>query len=194
MDINQGKRLVLASASPRRKEIFQRAGFHFRVQPSRIEENMDRKLEPGEMVRMLALQKARDVADQITDEAVVGAETLVYLDDDLLSKPVDQEDAVRMLLRLQGRVHTVYTGYALIADRWQFSVTRSVATQVELQPLTLAIVREYVQTGEPMDKAGAYGIQDRGALFVKSINGCYFNVMGFPISEFYMDWRNLAAM
>lgn len=190
MDLNQGARLVLASASPRRREIFQRAGFQFRVEPAHVDETLEPSLTPSEQVMQLAERKAGQVAQNAPGEAVVGADTLVYLDQELLSKPESPEEAVEMLQRLSGKWHTVYTGYALLDTTKSFRQVQYVATRVEFNPLDLALIREYVATGEPLDKAGAYGIQDRGSLLVRSLDGCYFNVMGFPIATFFLDWQD----
>ena len=174
-------KLVLASASPRRVALLQQIGYEPVVCPSRFEEEkVVSGEEPSAYVKRQALHKALDVAAQQDDEAVVlGADTVVVLDNEIIGKPADQAQAAAILKRLSGKRHLVYTGVALIHRQavWQASV----ATAVYMRPLSDALIDWYVCTGEPLDKAGAYGIQGRGALLVEKIDGCYFNVVGLPL-------------
>lgn len=169
--------LILASASPRRREVLSRFIEEFYVIPSEIDERCSRR-DPGEYALELARRKARDVYDR-TGGTVIGADTVVSVEGRILGKPESEEDAFRMLRLLSGRVHRVTTGYCIIHRGEEHCGT--VVTEVKFRELDDDLIREYVKTGEPMDKAGAYGIQGRGGLFVEWIKGDYYNVVGFPL-------------
>jgi septum formation protein len=124
---------------------------------------------------------------------IVGADTIVFHQDQILEKPLDPDHACEMLQQLQGEWHTVFTGFALLKPRDNIRLVQYEKTRVKFLPLTTEYIRHYVDSGEPMDKAGAYGIQERGALMVEKIEGCYFNVMGFPIAAFYREFKRLFA-
>ncbi|MFC0188012.1 Maf family protein [Fictibacillus aquaticus] len=175
------KRLILASSSPRRKELLSYALLLFDVCPSKIEEVMDPGLSAEELVCSLAEQKARDIFSQHPDAVIAGSDTIVVLDGKPLGKPKDKQEARDMLQMLSGRTHEVYTGVCLIdSDR---SSVFAEKTEVRFWPLTAEEIEWYISTKEPFDKAGAYGIQGKGAVFVHSITGDYYNVMGLPISR-----------
>ncbi|WP_343210388.1 Maf family protein [Anaerolentibacter hominis] len=181
------RRIILASASPRRREILERMGIAFEIMPSTREEVITEK-EPCEAVRRLALQKAEDIAEKTSGDVIVlGADTVVALDGKILGKPVDQEDAVRMLESLQGREHQVYTGVAVVLRRAgeEQIISFYEASRVKVGPVSESQIRAYVETGEPMDKAGAYAIQGRFGIFVDEIEGDYYNVVGLPVSKIY---------
>ena len=173
--------LVLASASPRRKELLEMLGLSgFDVIPAPGgEEKPPAGLSPAETVRYIALGKARSVAAIRPDDTVIAADTLVFLGDEHLGKPADEEDARRMLRALSGRGHTVYTGIAVISGGVE--KTRAVATDVFFRELSEDEIERYVESGEPMDKAGAYGAQGRAAVFIRRIDGDFFNVVGLPL-------------
>jgi len=174
-------RLVLASGSPRRRQILDLLGLAYEVRVPEVSEELVDGREPAEEAARLARDKARAVS-ATRAELVLAADTLVALDDAVLGKPVDREQAVHMLRRLQGRRHTVYTGLSLRLDgRCEVEVA---VTEVWFRPLDEVECREYVDTGEPLDKAGAYGIQGFGAALVQRIEGEYFNVMGLPVQTF----------
>ncbi|AKX93289.1 septum formation protein Maf [Moorella thermoacetica] len=176
-------KLVLASASPRRRELLARLGLPFTIQPSRIDESVYRHLPPAARVEALALAKARAMAAGLTDALVLGADTLVVCEGRVLGKPDSPAAAARMLAFLSGRTHTVYTGVAVVqAPRGPEGVTHA-RTAVTFRHLTPDQIEAYVATGEPLDKAGAYGIQGRGALLVAGIEGDYFNVVGLPLVQ-----------
>lgn len=178
--------LILASASPRRRELFEKMGFRdFLVRPSRREEPLDPSLPPEEAVEKIALGKGRDVAAAYPEDIVVAADTLVFLEGVPLGKPSDGADAARMLAALSGKEHKVITGLAVLSPRGV--ETAGVVTDVRFAPLTRRQIDWYVATGEPLDKAGAYGVQGRGGLLVESIRGDYYNVVGLPV-------RTLAGM
>ncbi len=172
--------MILASQSPRRRELLGQMGFSFTVRPAKGEELPHPELTPAQLVEELARQKALEVsAGAEADDVVVAADTVVAIDGKVLGKPHDKVHAAQMLSALSGREHTVYTGVAV--KRGENLLVEHEATQVRFRPLTEREIDLYIQTGEPMDKAGSYGIQGYGALLVEGIRGDYFNVVGLPI-------------
>jgi len=186
--------LVLASASPRRAELLQQVGIAFEVRVSQVAEDGDVPgAEPAEVAELHARQKALDVAAGAPLRLVLGADTVVVLDGRVLGKPRDEDEARAMLRALSGRTHEVITGVALALLRGadpELIAQDHVRTQVTFRELSEAEIEAYVMSGEPMDKAGAYGIQGRGALLVEEIKGCYSNVVGLPLSR---TWEMLGA-
>lgn len=183
------RKFVLASASPRRRELIAALGIDCEIVPSRVDEaQVIEDLGPAapfDIVMTLARAKAQAVASAAEgDSVVLGADTVVVIDDVILGKPRDPGDAVDMLMRLQGRTHQVYTGIALASSGPVAFQTRSAyrVTDVEFAPFTRETAAAYVATGEPLDKAGAYGIQALGALLITQIRGDYFNVVGLPLN------------
>lgn len=178
-------KLVLASASPRRREILKNAGYSFSVRPAELEEHLDPALSPGQAVEELAAQKAACAAQHAAEhELILAADTIVVRDGAILGKPQDEAHAFAMLRSLAGREHTVYTGVC-VAQPGETGKkgTFSCSTAVRFYTLSDDEICSYIATGEPMDKAGAYGIQGYGCLLVESICGDYFNVMGLPIAQ-----------
>jgi septum formation protein len=185
--MNLLKPLVLASASPRRISLLQQIGLTVDIRPSRVPEVFDGTLSAEDNAKMLALGKAREVSRDIRRGIVVGADTIVNVDGRLLAKPETPAEAVQMLQRLSGRTHRVVTGIALVDCPSGVSLTDAETTEVTFRPLPREEIEEYVAGGSPMDKAGAYGIQDDyGAVFVTRIEGCFYNVVGFPLARFYL--------
>ncbi len=182
--------LILASRSPRRTEILRMAGVPHRVFPSNVEEEFMEGL-PGEVVTYWAQAKALNVAQQFPGHPVLGADTMVFRDGVLLGKPSDTNQAFEMLSSLSGRWHTVHGGVALVWKRRDISFAFDEATRVKFRDLSEEEIRAYIATGEPMDKAGAYGIQGRGCVLIDRVEGCYFNVMGLPISKFLKRFRSI---
>ena len=176
------RKIILASSSPRRKELLELVGIPFNIHPSDVIEKMDDDLEPSQIVEQLALQKAKDVAKYYDEEIIIGADTIVVLQGQILGKPINEEDAFRILKQLQGKPHLVYSGIALIDSKTGRSQTNHQVTKVFMSSLTDEEILSYIQTKEPMDKAGAYGIQGIGAIFIEKIEGDYFNVVGLPLS------------
>lgn len=174
-------KIVLASGSPRRQELLQRIGItDFDIRVPETAESYPAGLMPWQIVEYISREKADAAAKLCTaDEIVITADTMVFLDDQRLGKPVDEPDALRMLMALQGRHHTVCTGVTV--RQGGRSITESESTEVYFRPATEAELRGYIATGEPMDKAGAYGVQGKGALLVERLNGDFFNVMGLPV-------------
>lgn len=176
------KKIILASASPRRRELLELAGIPFEVRVSDAPELADPSLPPGELTVSIARQKAVSVAAEYpSDTIVLGADTVVVVGHDILGKPVDAGDAVAMLSRLSGGVHSVYTGVCIVRGGRRAEFYQK--TDVKFYTLTPSEIAAYVAVGEPMDKAGAYGIQGRGCVLVESISGDYFNVMGLPVAR-----------
>ena len=173
--------IILASQSPRRRELLGRMGIeNFLVRPAQGEELFDPTLTPAQLVESLSRQKAEEIsAGAGPEDLIIAADTVVSIDGRVLGKPRDPEDAAAMLAALSGREHTVYTGVTV--RRGGETVTEHEATAVRFRLLTEGEIADYVATGEPMDKAGAYGIQDYGALLVEGISGDYFNVVGLPV-------------
>lgn len=179
--------LTLASASPRRAELMQILGVKHQIVPSLVDESsVGMVLRPESYVRALAMLKAEEVAERIRDGLVLGADTVVVLDDQILGKPSDVADAAHMLGRLRGRTHQVFTGVALVrcvSGVVSERIEDHAETEVRMRPFSDQILHAYLDTGEPMDKAGAYGIQGRGALLVEGIVGDFYNVMGLPVGR-----------
>jgi septum formation protein len=183
---------VLASSSPRRKDLLGRLGIPFRIAPSAVEEKSLNGESPQDQVCRLALAKAREISGRCPDSWVLGADTIVVIDNRILGKPRDREEAKSMLALLAGRAHEVYTGYALVAARFpEKQVVRWVRSFVRIRDLCEQEIEGYVNTGEPMDKAGAYAVQGIGSGIVESISGSYTNVVGLPLCEVARDLRQL---
>ncbi len=175
-------KIVLASASPRRRELLEQIGCPFVTAVSEVEEDNDRNLPPEAIATGHALAKARDVASGLTsDTVVIGADTIVVLDGVVFGKPRDAVEAANMLEKLSGRRHQVMTGVAVVKDGRELCACP--VTQVKMKRLSAAQIAAYIASGEPFDKAGAYGIQGLGALLVEKIDGCYFNVVGLPLQK-----------
>lgn len=175
-------KLVLASKSPRRSEILKNAGYDFTVRVADADETIPDGTKPEDAVVFLAARKAMAV-ERADDETVLGADTIVVLDDKILGKPKDRVDAYNMLKSLSGRVHSVFTGVCVIENGR--SMTFAEETQVEFLPLSDDDIYKYIDTNDCYDKAGAYGIQGYASKFIRRINGDYFNVVGLPISAIF---------
>ncbi len=174
-------RLILASASPRRKELLELLQLPFEVISSEVEEVVDENLHPADMVQLLAKQKAESVAKTNDHAYVIGSDTLVVFQGKMLGKPKNEKEAMEMLTMLSGQTHEVYTGVSIVYNEKHHSFCEK--TTVTFYTLTQREIEEYIKTGESMDKAGSYGIQGFGALLVKEINGDYYAVMGLPIAR-----------
>ena len=175
--------LILASQSPRRREIMALMGLPFRTEVCTEPERIPKGLSSAETVMRLAHQKAAFALKLHPSACVIGADTVVDLDGEIIGKPKSPEDAIATLSRMQGRSHVVYTGLAVLKEGYED--VRSVTTKVQFRPMSETEIRWYVSTGEPMDKAGSYGAQGYGSVFVDSIEGNYFNVIGLPAPTLY---------
>lgn len=204
------KKIILGSASPRRRKLLAQIGAEFEIRVSEKEEIYHSE-KPEEIVCELALMKAENVASELSEAeragaVVLGADTVVVLDGKILGKPSDEEEAARMLSALQGRSHEVYTGVAVleyaesgeeaVSGGWKLEKKENYAveTRVYVNPMTEQEIREYIATGDPMDKAGAYGIQGRFAAYIDRIEGDYYNVVGLPVSRVYRTLKEMKAL
>ena len=189
------KKLILASSSPRRVEVLRNAGIDFEVRPSDIDETRRPGEPASDYVQRLALEKARTVAEAAMgteDSIVVGADTVVVNRGEILLKPDSPEDARRMLRQLSGGVHEVHTGLAVILMPQRTERVIEEVTSVHFAQLSDAEIDAYIATGEPFDKAGAYGIQSLGGRYVTRVEGCYFNVMGMPLARLWATLREFS--
>lgn len=173
------KKLILASASPRRKDLLRQIGLDFEIIPSTVDEKID-EVEPAKLVMELALLKAKDVASRV-EGLIIGADTIVVDGKTILGKPRSTAEAKEMLHALSGRRHQVMTGVAVVDSESGRDWVDIEITEVAFRELLPEEIERYVASGEPMDKAGAYAIQEKGALFVEGIEGCFFNVVGLPL-------------
>ena len=185
-------KLILASASPRRKELLGKIGLEFDIIPAKGEEVITKTL-PWEVVEELSFQKAKEIADLQTEECIViGSDTIVAKGEEIMGKPKDEADAFRMLSEISGDCHQVYTGVTLIRTGAEPKVvTFAEKTDVFLYPMSDEEINTYIATKDPMDKAGAYGIQGDFAIHVKGIAGDYYNVVGLPIGKVYQELKQL---
>jgi septum formation protein len=183
--------LILASASPRRCELLRNAGIDFRVEPAHVPEQALRGEPPVQYAQRLARDKALAIFARHPDNVVLGADTVVVVDEHLLGKPGDEQDAARMLRLLSGRTHSVITGVCLLAPAYE--QTEAEATEVRFASLSGRVIANYLATGEPMDKAGAYAIQGIASRWVEGIAGCYFNVVGLPVPRVYRMLRRMES-
>jgi septum formation protein len=175
--------IVLASASPRRRELLALTGLSFTVDPSSYEEELVPGVKPRLLARRLSSEKAKAVAKKYRNALIIAADTFIVYRDSLMGKPHTEKEAFRMLGILNGRQHSVITGFTIIDTETGKTVSKSVETKVWFRKLTEQELASYVRTGEPLDKAGAYAIQGRGSLIVEKIEGDYFNVIGLPLSS-----------
>lgn len=176
--------IILASASPRRAQLLKQIGLDFKVIPSDLPEEIKSDVSsPSEIVKELAAQKAKHVAGMVSQGLIIGADTIVVLEGQILGKPSGTEHAIEMLTLLSGKEHSVYTGIALFKIPDEKLMVDYSETKVKFRAFGRDEIISYIATGEPFDKAGSYAIQGKGAVFVDSIKGCYFNIVGLPITK-----------
>ncbi len=183
--------IILASTSPRRRDLLLQIGLDFTIDPADVDERALPDESPETYAVRVALDKARVAARRAGAGIIIAADTIVVLDDAVLGKPSDHKDAERMLALLSGKMHRVITGLAVMDAATGRALTRSSITNVWFRDLFPEDIAWYVRTGEPLDKAGAYGIQEKGALLITRIEGCYFNVVGLPLSVLFEMLREL---
>ena len=185
-------KLILASASPRRKELLAKTGFSFDTIPAKGEEKITKKI-PAEVVMELSQQKAQEIAEKQTEDCIIiGADTIVAKGDTIMGKPKDEADAFRMLEMISDDCHQVYTGVTIIrTGKNPQTITFAEKTDVYLYPISEKDIHAYIKSGDPMDKAGAYGIQGDFAVHVKGIEGDYYNVVGLPIGRVYQELKKI---
>ena len=176
------KRIILASASPRRKELLEKIGLKFEVEPSNYAEDMHSRLSPDKLARAISLEKARVVARKHKNAIVIAADTFIVFGGKIMGKPNTEAEARKMLMTLRGKSHSVITGFTIMDTEENKVLTKSVETIIHIKNLTPEEIDAYVRSKEPLDKAGAYAIQGLGSVIVERIEGDYFNVMGLPLS------------
>jgi septum formation protein len=176
------KKIILASASPRRKELLEKIGLKFEVEPSNYAEDMRSGLSPDELARSISLEKAKAVAGRHKNTVVIAADTFIVFRGKIMGKPSTESEARKMLMRLRGKPHLVITGFTILDVDNNKVLTKSVETVVHIKNLTPEEIDAYVKSKEPLGKAGAYAIQGLGSVIVERIEGDYFNVMGLPLS------------
>ena len=185
--------LILASNSPRRESLLKQIGLEFQVIPSDIHEDFSINLSPKNCAEHFAELKADCVADQFPGQLVIGADTIVVFNNKILGKPANKEEGAKMLSRLSGQTHTVITGVCLVLKNQNIHEIFSEETRVTFQHLSENEIQDYIEIYSPLDKAGSYGIQDWFSVCVKKVNGCYYNVVGFPLSAFYQKYKAIIS-
>jgi septum formation protein len=185
------QKIILASTSPRRHELAKTMGLDFSIVPSKYEEDMTLKLSPRELVKKLALGKAEDVASRFREGIIIGVDTIVVFKNKKIGKPKNKIDAFKTLKMLSGRSHKVYSGVSIIDCKTGKRIIDHEVTKVYFRKLSDFEIKSYINTGEPMDKAGSYGIQGLSSIFITKVDGCYFNVVGFPIYNIYKNLKKL---
>lgn len=176
------KKIILASTSPRRKEILKKIGIPFEIIPTNYEEDMTLDLPPAELVKHLSQNKAKEVTKTQKNTIIIAADTIIAFKNQILGKPKSKQDAINTLKKLSNNNHSVFTGFTIIDTETNKSISRSVETKVFFKNLSDETITNYVASGEPLDKAGSYAIQSLGAVLVDKIEGDYFNIMGLPLS------------
>ncbi len=175
------KNIILASASPRRKKLLNLLGLEFKIVPSDITEKLNPRLKPKRQTEILSLQKTQSIAGKYKNALIIGADTLVAVDDEVIGKPKDIKDAKRILNKLSGRAHSAITGFTIIDTSTKKTVTKSVVTKIWFKKLSDREIKNYIEKEKPFDNAGAYMIQEKGSVLVEKIEGDYFNVVGLPL-------------
>lgn len=187
------KKIILASQSPRRKQLLEQIGLKFEVDPSNYEEDMTLKMDPARLAEQLSLGKAKDVAKRHKNSIIISADTIVAVDNEVFGKPKTPEKAKYMLQKLSGRAHSVITGFTIIDTETNKQISKSVETKVYFKKLSEEEMDAYIATGEPLDKGGGYAIQGLASLFVEKIEGDYFNIVGLPILALTEELKNFGV-
>ena len=187
--MNKLKKNILASASPRRKDILNQIGIDFSVIPSNINEDFNLNLPPQAFTEHWAREKALNISKNHPRALIIGADTIVVLDGKIIGKPKDKNSSKKMLFKLSGKTHEVITGVSLIQIDSKIDMTFNARTFVSINTLNNNDISHYISKYNPYDKAGSYGIQDGFSVHINKIKGCYYNVMGLPVSKFYMNYR-----
>ncbi|MFA7421768.1 MAG: Maf family protein [Melioribacteraceae bacterium] len=191
--ITSNQQIILASKSPRRRKLLKQIGLKFKSFSVDLHEEILDGEHPVQTVKRLSLHKMEEALKKAKDGILITADTIVVLDKEIIGKPKNEKDAVKILSKLSGRTHEVYTGFAILNMRSKQKIVSYVKTKVTFRKLTKTEILDYIKTGSPMDKAGAYGIQDDfGAVFVERINGCYYNVVGLPIQKLYQALQKIS--
>mgnify|MGYP001285508139 CR=1 FL=1 len=184
-------KIILASKSPRREKILNLIGLNFIIQPSNVDEHLNLKLTPEDFAEYWSNKKATQVSINNEDKLVIGADTIVNLDGEILGKPKNKKQSYYMLKNLSGKTHEVITGVTIMCKKKNVSQTFSEITRVHVRDIPDNQIISYIDNYPTLDKAGSYGIQDWFAIYIKKIDGCFYNVMGFPLSKFYNNYAQL---
>lgn len=187
------QKIILASTSPRRKELLKQIGLSFKAIPSNYKEDMNLKLSPGKLAKTLAYGKALDVAQRVKEGIVVGVDTFLVFRGKKLGKPKNKKQAYEMLKSFSGKTVRVYSGVALINVKTEEEIIDYEVSKLNFRKISDKEIEAYILTGEPMGKAGAIAVQGIGAVFIKSIKGCYANIVGLPISNLYKNLRKMGV-
>ncbi len=187
------RKIILASTSPRRKELAGQMGLEFEVIPSNYEENMNQNLSSKELAKTLAYGKAKEVATRVNKGIVIGIDTFVVLEGKKMGKPKNKEEAFLMLKKTSGKTQKVYSGVAMIDCENGKELKDCAITELKFRKMSDEEIKKYIETGEPMDKAGAYAVQGLSSIFIEKINGCYHNIVGFPIYTIYKNLKKLGV-
>ncbi len=179
---------ILASESPRRKMLLNQIGFKFSVIPSQIDEYNNNNIPPEALTESLARKKALKIANTYNDKIVIGADTIVFFENKIIGKPKNENEGFKILKSLSGKTHEVITGISILKLNKEIDCTFNERTYVSFLPLSDKDINSYLKKYKPYDKAGSYGIQDGFSVYINKINGCYYNVMGFPLSSFYKNY------
>ena len=184
------QKIILASQSPRRRDLLKQIGLEFEIDPSNYEEDMTLDMEPRKLAEDLSLGKTKDVAQRHKDSIIISADTIIAVDNEVFGKPKTPEKAKYMLQKLSGRAHSVITGFTIINTEINKQISKSVETKVYFKNISEEEMDAYIATGEPLDKGGGYAIQGMAALFVEKIEGDYFNIVGLPIIAIVDELKN----
>ena len=187
----ESQRVILASRSPRRIQLMKKIVNHFETMASDIDERIPPNEPPQSIALILAERKAQEVASRIGEGIVIGGDSIVVVNDEVLGKPNDEDESMEMLKKLSGKKHTVYTGVCVIKKPENQKINDVVATEVIFRELEQWEVHKYIEKCQPFDKAGSYGIQDDAAVFIEEIHGCYYNVVGLPVAKVYEIMKKL---
>lgn len=185
------RKIILASSSPRRKQLLKQIGVEFTVDSSDIDEILNPRYKPHKQVEQLSRQKAEAISTKYDDAIIIAADTMVALGDEVLGKPTDEKAAKKMLQKLSGTSHEIITGMTIIDTKSKRSTTLSVETIIYFQKLTTKEITNYIRLAKPFDKAGAYAIQDRGAIFIERLEGDYFSAVGLPLFHLTKELKKL---
>ena len=189
----QKRKIVLASRSPRRKRLMEQIGLEFEIRESQYEEDMGAKKNPYALAKFLALKKAEDVAKHYQDAVIIAADTFVILKDKFIGKPKSIAEAKKMLKLFSGQKHKMVTGYAIIDTKKNKLVSDYTFCELKFKKLDNKEIDKYVKIGQPLDKAGAYAIQDLGGIFVENVSGNYFAIVGLPINRIYLELKKMGV-
>ena len=185
------RKIILASGSPRRKQLLEQIGLQFKIRESEYEEDMTALSDPYELCKFLALQKAKDVARHYEDAIIIGADTFIVFEGEIIGKPKDEKDAEKTLRRLSGKENEAVTGFAIIDTKNNTAINDFGKGIVKFKELTDVEISEYIATGEPLKMAGAYGFMNRAAVLIEEVKGDFYSVIGLPLNKIYIELKKM---